>query len=119
MNEVLLIEDDIETAEGIKNVLEQRYRVTWCSSAFASIKACKESKFSVLIVDVHLSKGDGDGIGLAGHLTQLCPTASIFIYSARALDDDARRKVIDLGAVFISKPVSGAKLIEIIESKTS
>lgn len=114
---LLLVEDTEDTAIGLSDVLSDEYNVTWERTFMGAIKAIRNDvNYYAAILDFHLNPGDGDGLMLATDVRLFAPDTKIFIYSALTDESSIRKRVVDMGCKFIRKPISGAKLKEIIAS---
>ena len=94
---VLLVEDDIDTAQGLGEFLESRDVVLdyACTIATARTLASKDV-FDVVVVDIQLP--DGNGIDLCRELKSGGMTSPVIFLTARSQLEDKLRG-FDAGAV--------------------
>ncbi|NQZ77854.1 MAG: LytTR family transcriptional regulator DNA-binding domain-containing protein [Ekhidna sp.] len=112
---VLIVEDEWITSEGIKDVLERNELdvVGQYDNAEEALNYVKKEVVDVAILDIKI-KGDKDGIWLAEQINGIRPTAIIFL---TAFDDEAiverAKKVVP--AAYIIKPFNAKNFIMTIQ----
>jgi DNA-binding response OmpR family regulator len=93
---ILLVEDDIPLAEGLKNTLRRKnYAVDWVSQGQLAIEAVRAGDIELLILDLGLP--DIDGLDVLKQIKRLATHLPVLILTAR---DDVEHKVkgLDFGA---------------------
>jgi DNA-binding response OmpR family regulator len=106
---LLLIEDDLELANGLMNALAQSNHATdVVHSAAAAVAACATTQYQLLVLDLGLP--DEDGIQLLRRLRQRGVMAPVLILTARDELQD-RVRGLDAGADdYLSKPFALVEL---------
>jgi two-component system cell cycle response regulator len=113
---VMVVEDDVDVAEGLRVALEEEnYEVEVAGSAVVALAALQRSPVSLVILDVTLP--DGDGFSIARSLARHRRTAHIPMLFLSAADDLATR-VRSLHrdeADFLQKPFVWKELLTRVE----
>ncbi len=105
---ILLIEDDLETAQTIRDGVKHRYAIDLTETAREALSYLESSSYDVIILDLNLP--DSDGIKLCQRIRANKITAPILILTASIAVEDKVRS-LDAGADdFLSKPFSFAEL---------
>lgn len=111
--QALVVDDLLDVAEVLTSMLEtagaDAYAVTDPLLAMEALSETPE-QWSVLITDLHMPGHDGQE--LAQFAAGLSPPVPVVLVTARpdAIDDDGK----DVFAAILSKPVSGAHLVETV-----
>jgi two-component system, OmpR family, response regulator len=107
---ILLVEDDIPLAEGLKQSLHrENYAVDWVSTGQLAISAARAGDIELLILDLGLP--DMDGLEVLHKIKKIDESLPVLILTAR---DGVENKVIglDLGAEdYLAKPFEIAELL--------
>lgn len=107
---ILLVEDDIPLAEGLKQSLHREsYTVDWVATGQLAISAVRAGEIELLILDLGLP--DMDGLEVLRKIKKLNENLPVLILTAR---DGVENKVIglDLGAEdYLAKPFEIAELM--------
>ena len=111
---ILLVEDDVQIAFIVKEMLEEQgYAVTWATTGLEGLADFKEMRFDVVLIDLMLPEMDGFTLCKQIRLTSDVP---ILIISARQ-DDVDKVTSLGLGADdYIEKPFSLVELEARIQS---
>lgn len=106
---VLLIEDDYAIIRGLKDsFLEKKYDVTTAMDGEQALKAVKEQKFSLILLDIMLPKING--FEVCAQIRELEIDTPIIILTAKGEDKDIIRG-LNFGADdYVTKPFSIAQL---------
>lgn len=107
--QILLVEDNLSIAKGLKYSLEQKeYKVVHKDSARSTIDALEDEKFDLIILDISLPDGNGFKLYESQIKNKKIPT--IFL-TARDEEDDIV-KGLELGADdYMTKPFSTKELV--------
>ena len=101
-NTVLLVEDEIKTAEMLKQALEsESVNVDWRQDGKSALADFKKGRFDLIVLDLKLPVMTGDQV--LEKIREIDPYVSVIVYSN---NDDAAvlKKLINLGVDgFISK----------------
>lgn len=115
--EVLVVEDSVDSQELVKLLLQDRCHLTIVGSVEGALKAVRNKRFDLFLMDVMLE--DGDGFTLTRKLRELPASEStpvIFMTSKGALQDKAVG--FELGAEdYIVKPFDPAEFQMRVESR--
>lgn len=107
---ILLVEDDIPLAEGLKQSLHrENYAVDWVASGKLALNAAHTGEIELLILDLGLP--DMDGLDVLRQVKKRYKNLPVLILTAR---DGVENKVIglDLGAEdYLAKPFDIAELL--------
>lgn len=117
MSRVLVIEDDPEILENIKEILElQSYEALTISSSLAGLQLAKAALPNLVICDVVMP--DLDGYGVLNELRQQTETASIpFIFLTGRAERADIRHGMELGADdYLTKPFTEEELLGAVQS---
>lgn len=100
---ILLVEDDIPLAEGLKNTLRRKnYAVDWVNKGLLAIEAVRAGDIELLILDLGLP--DIDGLEVLKQVKKINNALPVLILTARD-DIDHKVKGLDLGADdYLAKP---------------
>ena len=106
---LLLVEDDVELADGLRNALAQSgYAVDSVGSGGEALAACATANYQLMILDLGLP--DVDGLAVLRRLRRDAISMPVLILTAR---DDLRQRVLGLdagGDDYLSKPFDVAEL---------
>lgn len=106
---LLLVEDDAELADGLRNALAQSgYAVDSVGSGGEALAACATASYQLMILDLGLP--DVDGLEVLRRLRRDGISMPVLILTAR---DDLRQRVLGLdagGDDYVSKPFDVAEL---------
>ena len=112
-NSVMLVEDEIKTAEMLKLALESEgIEVFWVTDGVAAIKSMSKGKFDLIILDLKLPAMSGDEV--LEEIRKIDPYVEVVVYT-NYQDPPVMQKLINLGVQgYISKGAS-ADLWETVE----
>ncbi|WP_431166113.1 response regulator transcription factor [Tenacibaculum halocynthiae] len=107
---VLLVEDDIDFGNILKQYLEiTGYNVTWFKDGEEALNNIKSNIYNICVLDVMMPKMDG--FTLAENITKLFPELPFVFLTARKLKED-KLKGLKLGADdYIVKPFEADELV--------
>ncbi|WP_299135091.1 response regulator transcription factor [uncultured Tenacibaculum sp.] len=107
---VLLVEDDIDFGNILKQYLEiTGYNVTWFKDGEEALNNIKSNIYNICVLDVMMPKMDG--FTLAENITKLFPELPFIFLTARKLKEDKLRG-LKLGADdYIVKPFEADELV--------
>lgn len=101
MRKILLVEDDPQLGENLRDRLALEYEVTWAQSVGESRNLLKSASWDLAILDIGLP--DGDGFDVAREIADRGRCSFLFLTAQS--DADSRLKGFELGAQeFIPKP---------------
>jgi len=100
---ILLVEDDIDLNETIKEYLENFYEVTSVFDGVEAINIAYEKNYDVIILDVKLPKIDG--FSVAKEIRKFKNTPIIFLTSLDS-EEDVEKGFLSGGDDYIKKPFS-------------
>ena len=107
---LLLVEDDLELADGLMSTLEQSsYAVDVVHRGHEALAACDAATYQLVILDLGLP--DLDGVEVLRRLRRSGATMPVLILTAR---DDLEQRVLGLdsgGDDYLSKPFAFAELV--------
>jgi DNA-binding NtrC family response regulator len=112
---ILVVDDDPPLLDAIERAFTEAGELVWVRGSFEQAKALlKQQSFDVLLTDVRL--GAFNGLQLAVLARDLNPHIQLIVFSGfddPVLRGDAER----LGAVYLTKPVTSTRLIELIRER--
>ncbi|HZX36143.1 MAG TPA: response regulator [Thermodesulfobacteriota bacterium] len=103
---VALIEDNSSERRVLRGLIEDMgYEVVGEGADFDSaLKACREAKPDIVVMDVGLP--GRDGIEAAGEINRVCPTAILLVTGAE--DEETVKRAVQAGVMgYLVKPVGG------------
>jgi CheY-like chemotaxis protein len=105
MNKILLVEDEVKTAEMLKEALvEEGIGVEWVTNGGDALDLIKPGSFDLIILDLKLPGMTGDEI--LEHLRKVDPYVDVVVYT-NYQDPPVMQKLINLGVDgYISKGAS-------------
>lgn len=107
---ILYVEDDEALSLLTKDLLEeQKFEVVHCIDGVSALKAFKEIKFDICILDVMLPKLDG--FELAKKIRQLNSEIPILFLTAKQLPEDKVKGLLIGGDDYITKPYNIDELL--------
>ena len=108
--QILVIEDDVKTAEFIAGAFGQAgYRTTICSDGETGFAAAAHGSFDAAVIDIMLPKKDG--LSIIREVRSMGRTLPVIVLSARG-NVDAKVLGLEAGADdYLGKPFSIAELI--------
>ncbi|MBS1153629.1 MAG: response regulator [Myxococcaceae bacterium] len=109
MTRVLLVDDETDLADLMASQLTRAGFEVRCADALLSAEAANlETKFDVLVTDLHLP--DGDGVDVARSLKiPIC-----LALTGSSVEADAKRLISEGFAMVLVKPVTSARLVAAI-----
>jgi len=108
---ILLIEDNMGIAKGMRITLEKAYEVDVCHSGEEGVLCWKKKKHELILLDLMLSGSSGEDV--LHEIRAINPSQYIVIVSARS-ERDIQQKLILLGANdYLTKPFSPIELNKI------
>lgn len=113
---ILVVEDDVETRDFVRLLLELRYRVITASGAAQMREMVGSHDFSLVLMDVALREAE-DGIDLARWIRSNPSFAEVPIIATTAYASaDVRAKAMAAGCTaYLAKPFSANELYRKIE----
>jgi DNA-binding response OmpR family regulator len=113
-SKVLIVDDDKTTREGLAELLEESgYETSAVGTFEEATRILRSTPPDLLIADVRL--GPFNGLQLVISSPKPIPSIIITGFADPVLESDARRR----GADYVLKPVSPAKLLELVAQKLS
>jgi DNA-binding response OmpR family regulator len=113
-SKVLIVDDDKTTREGLAELLEEAgYEATALGTFEEATRFLRATPPDLLIADVRL--GPFNGLQLVISTPKPIPAIIITGFADPVLESDARRR----GADYVLKPVSPARLLELVAHKLS
>lgn len=114
MEKILVIDDELETCELLKDVLEKEgYRVSIAVTAREGLNLMKQSMPDLVLCDIVM--GEMNGISFLGKLRKINEDIPVVIISAYGSYDNVIR-ALELGARdFIAKPFKPNAVVDIIK----
>jgi DNA-binding NtrC family response regulator len=104
---VLLAEDDFDVRKVLKKILEKsNYEVIEAVDGEDAVNAFHENKHKIqlLILDVIMPKKDG--VQAYDEIKSMRPEIKAIITSGNNINDGYKKRIIDEGMSFMSKPIS-------------
>lgn len=116
-NSIMLVEDEIKTAEMLKQALESEgIEVFWVTDGISALKSMSKGKFDLIILDLKLPSMSGDEV--LEEIRKIDPYVEVVVYT-NYQDPPVMQKLINLGVEgYISKGAS-ADLWETVEKVKS
>jgi DNA-binding response OmpR family regulator len=111
INRVMIVEDDESAREMMDAVLSQAgFQVATAASGEAALELLHRSRFSLVLLDVHMPRIDG--LAVLAAMRALRRKPPVLMVSADTQSDVIRR-AIDLGCVgYLAKPFAPKDLIQ-------
>ena len=112
---ILVVEDDLDSREGLKNVLEiWGHSVDVAESGAAGVEKALRDRPGVVLIDIGLPEIDGYEVAL--RIRRTLGTREIFLVALTGYADaQARQRAIDSGFdAHVSKPVDFGKLSNLL-----
>ena len=102
----LLVADDREdVVNGLKGMLEQIYDVDTAMSGLEVMRKCQTTQYFGLLIDIRFDSGIS-GVEAAASVRATNKEIIIIVFSGYEYSDAIRRKVIEIGAQFMQKPLT-------------
>jgi DNA-binding response OmpR family regulator len=99
---VLVIEDDLNTANGMQITLRKEYQVDVCNTGSEGLLCWKEKRQDLILLDLMLPGTSGEDV--LNEIRSISPSQAIIIVSARC-EKEIQQKLILLGANdYLTKP---------------
>lgn len=104
-NSVMLVEDEIKTAEMLKQALESEgIEVFWVIDGISALQSMSKGKFDLIILDLKLPNMSGDEV--LEEIRKIDPYVEVVVYT-NYQDPPVMQKLINLGVEgYISKGAS-------------
>ena len=114
-NKVLLVEDDTNFGQVLKNYLELKdFVVELCRDGILGLAAYRKERFDICLLDVMMP--NMDGFALAEEIRNVDPEVPLFFLSAKSLKEDILTGY-KLGADdYITKPFDSEVLLHKIKA---
>ena len=114
---ILVVDDDVDASQMAKMILENTglYAVRTCNRGSEALKIIRETKPELVLLDIMMP--DADGTEIAGQIRNdksLASTRIAFMTSLVSQEEVGAGSVIG-GHPYISKPISGEKLLQQIK----
>ncbi len=118
MKKVLIVEDELDLSQLLKNVLKKfGYETTLAHTIKEGMIELDENPPALLISDVSLP--DGSGFSILEHARETSPELSVIIISGN-LDQGIRERALNKGAdEFLEKPFNLLTFIKAVENLSS
>lgn len=101
MRRILLVEDDPQLGQNLRDRLAQEYQVSWAKSVQESVRLLERESWDLAILDVGLPDGSGFDVAQKIAAKEKCH----FVFLTAQSDAESRLKGFELGAQeFIPKP---------------
>ncbi len=118
LGNILIIEDDRNTKEGLKKFLEgEKYRVTAFENGKEAIKYLKQSKVDVILTDMKMP--GMDGIEVLKKSQKISPSTLVIILTAYGTVENAVEAMKSGAYDYLTKPLNLDKLSLVIERALS
>ncbi len=114
-NSILIVEDDRAILRGLEmNLQAEGFEVTTAADGMAAIKACKEARFDLIVLDIMLPKANGYQV--VETLRRRGDDVPVILLSAKSSEYD-KVMGLDVGADdYMTKPFSVAELLARIKA---
>lgn len=93
---LLVVDNDIEIADLLRNFLKHDFDVVACTESRAAIDRSKTSRLAVIAIDLHLT--DCNALDLLKELARETPKTPIVALTDLGLDDKLTQQAIAAGA---------------------
>ena len=111
---VLIIEDDLNTREGLKTFLEEEgYRITAVEKGEEGIELVKEKSFPVVVTDLKLP--GMDGIEVLREVHRISPNTEVIILTAYGTVENAVEAMKEGAYHYLTKPINLEEFILVIK----
>ncbi len=111
---VLIIEDDLNTREGLKTFLEEEgYRITAVEKGEEGIELVKEKSFPVVVTDLKLP--GMDGIEVLREVHKISPNTEVIILTAYGTVENAVEAMKEGAYHYLTKPINLEEFILVIK----
>lgn len=115
MKRVLIIDDDVFSAQLLEKILEDRYEVATASCGDDGIKAVREGDFDLVLLDWMMPGMDGLSLLISLKSDESTANIPIIFVSGKA-EPDAIDKGMQAGAAgFIAKPYRKDEIVRAID----
>jgi DNA-binding NtrC family response regulator len=111
---VLLIEDRVDQADEITRVLKPKYEVSHVRTLYKALRMLKREPHVAALIDVDLQE-TLNGIDCAEDIRVRYPAIRIIIYSAYEYTREREQRVVELGGLFLPKPITEADLFAALD----
>lgn len=117
MSSVLIIDDDLDLRNGLKNVLSRDYNVIAVENVMSAKKALTQHQFDLILLDLELP--DGNGLELCAYIKNLEQVSEIpILIISGKLEISTKIAGFELGAEdYIVKPFHREELIARVRAK--
>ncbi|MFA5364984.1 MAG: response regulator [Candidatus Bathyarchaeia archaeon] len=113
---ILIVEDDENIRETMKNILEQNgYEIDEAESGEVAVQKAVTKFFNLALLDIKLP--DMEGTKLLAKLSESTPKMKKIMVTGYPSIDNAIEALNQGADAYVTKPVKPAKLLEIIKEK--
>ncbi|MFH1836778.1 MAG: response regulator [Candidatus Omnitrophota bacterium] len=119
---ILVIDNESEFAELIKNILEDtgRYEVITCNSGEIGIKEAEDEDPALILLDIMMPGMDGPDVARKMKENYRTKNIPVVFLTAAITEEEVRGQEGDIGGrIFLSKPVKIKELIDCVEKNVS
>jgi len=114
LNKILIVDDDIEYRENLKEILDEAgYAIDMAGSAREAMEKLRAQEFEVILLDFMMP--GIDGINAIGEFKKIRPNAKIIMITAFASIENAVRAIKKGASEYISKPFKIEALLLMIK----
>lgn len=111
---ILIVEDENSNYKYLETLLNKRVKLLWVNNGIDAVKACKEKKIDLVLMDIKLPKMDG--YEATRKIKKIRPKLPVIAVTAYAMNVD-KQQSIDAGCDnYISKPYKMEDLFSLINT---
>ena len=108
---LLLVDDDRHVLSSMADWLrEQGYKVDTAATFAEGVAAVDRKAFDVVLVDIRLGEGEGDGFDLLAHVRQVRPDSSVILLTGYGSVEAAVEAIRQGAFDFLTKPLIDQEL---------
>ena len=113
---VLIVDDHHGMCSTLKDILESEgHKIIMVTSGQAAIELCKEQRFDVILMDIHMP--DLNGVETFMRIKDYTKETRVIMMSAFSVDE-LKQKALKAGAIaFLQKPLDIDKTLQLIQWK--
>ncbi|HUU69463.1 MAG TPA: response regulator [Planctomycetota bacterium] len=100
---ILVVDDEEPVLDLLDATLRDEYDVDCAKTAEEALERCRERQYPAIIIDIALP-GELNGFELVDELHKLTPQSKLIMITGLALDDDAKRKALEVADALLTKP---------------
>ena len=111
---ILLVDDETEFTDSMSQLLRTRgYQVTAVNSGHDALKALKEGKYDVVVLDLKME--DMDGIEVLKVIKRMVPDLPVILLTGHGSQTAAKEGILAGAFDFLTKPCELVELMEKIK----